>query len=680
MPARASRSAPDDVADREAARLLAELRDALAEGGPEKPSAGRLRDALAGCRALPQTALLGDLVQMAAGERRHFGAHYTRERDVLRVLRPLFLSELQTRLDAIEAAEPPIRAPPLREFLAELRRLRLFDPACGAGNFLILAYRELRRLETRALVALRRSSDRALDLRAPARVDLAQCHGVELLDWPARVAAFGLRLIDHQCDLELAHALGEDAPGRTIAAAPALHVANALRVDWPSLLPPSDDVLVLGNPPFVGKHYQSPQQRADMARVLGPAFHNTGDLDYAACWFIKAAEYCRHTRARCAFVATNSLCQGEQVPLLWGLLFGAHALKIHFAHRTFRWTGETREKARVHVVIVGFGAYDRDGKQLFEAAGDDDPPRCESVVNISPYLTSGPDRFVVKARTPLSPGAPPMRCGNKPGDGGHLVFTDDARAELLGEEPAATSLFRRFTGADEFLHGGLRWCLWLKDADPRVLARCPRVLAAIEAVREFRRRSSAAPTRAAAARPTEFFYVSQPATDYIAVPEVSSERRRYIPVGQLPPDTIASNKLYVIASPSLFIFGLLSSAMHMAWTRVLCGRLKSDYQYSGSMVYNTFPWPDCASPPTLARVEAAARAVLGARASSPGSSLAALYDMRKMPPSLSRAHAALDRAVDRCYRREPFGSDEARFQHLFHMYERLSGPRPAPPR
>ena len=614
-------------------------------------------------------AIFGSLFQgvMVARERRQIGAHYTSERDILKVLRGLFLDDLQTRLDTVLADRSTRRGERLREFLNELRRMRVFDPACGSGNFLILAYRELRRLETCVLVAIHGGKTLELNVRALAQVDVDQFYGIEILEWPVRIAEVGLWLTDHQCNLELAKALGQSFRRLPLKATPTLHVDNALRSDWRAILPPTADVVVLGNPPFVGKHYQSVVQRADMAAVFG-AFGNAGDLDYVSCWFVKAAQYARDTRARCAFVSTNSLCQGEQVPVLWGLLFNDFSLKIHFAHRTFRWTSEARGKAHVHVVIIGFGSFDVDKKQIFEYAGDDERPACTAVANISPYLTAGPDRYVTKARSPLCDDVPEMRCGNKPSDGGNLIFTDAERSKFLRVEPAARPFFRRFTGSEEFINGEMRWCLWLKDADPRALRSCPQVLAAVEQVRKFRLESTAAPTRAAAGRPAEFFYISQPDTEYIAIPEVSSERRRYIPIGYLPPSTIASNKIYVIAAPSLFVFGMLSSAMHMAWVRVICGRLKSDYQYSGSMVYNTFPWPAGGEARAHSAVETAAQAVLDARAAFPTSTLADLYDPRTMPPALAKAHAALDRAVDRCYKREKFVSDQARFEHLFRMY------------
>jgi hypothetical protein len=642
-----------------------------------------LRDALLDCCDISwariSPAVFGSVFQeiLQAADRRQVGAHYTSERDIIKVLRGLFLDEWQARLDAALADRSTRRGERLREYLTGLRRLRIFDPACGCGNFLILAYRELRRLETRALVALHAGRTLQLDVRTLARVDVDQFYGLELNEWPIRIAEVGLWLVDHQCNLELAEALGQSFRRLPLSASPTLRVANALREDWRAFLPPSDDVLIVGNPPFVGKHYQSADQRADIAIVLAGS-HNKGDLDYVVCWFVAAGRYMQGSGARCAFVSTNSVTQGEQVPIVWGILFGELGLKIHFAHRTFKWTSEARGKAHVHVVIVGFAAFDRDHKRLFDYPADSADPICiEGVANISPYLVAGPDRYVVKARSPLVADIPVMRCGNKPSDGGHLLMTGDEREDLLRHEPEARPLLRRFTGSEEFLNGDMRWCLWLHGADPAALRKLPHVRARVDRVRRFRLASTAKPTRAAAQRAGEFFYISQPASRYIAVPEVSSERRRFIPIGHLPPRIIASNKIYVIASPSLFLFGVLMSTMHMAWVRTICGRLKSDFQYSGSMVYNTFPWPTDA--PTKARraVEAAAQAVLDVRSAHPKATLADLYDPLHMPPPLARAHHVLDRAVDRCYRKAPFASDLTRFEFLFARYQTLVAGEPA---
>lgn len=627
-------------ADAEASGRLGELRAALV-------AAGCVEGELAGLGGVAEVGpgMLGGLVQAAMDlrERRQLGVHYTCERDVLRVVGPLFLAALTERLAGLSGD-----AAGLREFLAGLRRLRIFDPACGCGDFLIVAYRELRRVETRALLALGEVVE--------GRVGLDQVVGIEISEAAVRVAEVGLWLVDRQCERELVAVTGWE---ERAAVRPGLVVGNALRVAWSEVVPASDDVVVLGNPPFVGKHQQTAAQKVDMRAIFAA---NAGDLDYVACWFVVAARYVQGTRARCGFVATNSISQGEQVPLLWRVLFEEYAIKVHFARRTFCWHGA----ANVHVVIVGFGAFDREGKRIF------DGEESVRVANIGPYLTAGPDRWVGKARAP-GVGVPVMRCGSKPSDGGALIFSEAERAEFLAGEPGAAPLFRRYCGSEEFLNGGMRWCLWLYGVEEAVIRGLPAVAARVERVRRFRAASTAAPTRAAAGRAGEFFHVAQPAGDYLVVPEVSSERRRYIPVGYLPGAVIASNKLYVVESADMFVFGALMSAMHMAWVRVVCGRLKSDFQYSATMVFNTFPWPTRVGDGERAAVEAAARGVLAARVECGERTLAELYDPRTMPAALGRAHDGLDAAVDRCYRAEGFVDDAARFEHALACHHGASG-------
>jgi hypothetical protein len=412
-------------------------------------------------------------------------------------------------------------------------------------------------------------------------------------------------------------------------------------------------------------------------------------------------------------VATNSITQGEQVPLVWGLLFDRFKIKIHFAHRTFAWVSEARGKAHVHVVIIGFGAFDVTGKQIYDY--ETEKTTVVNASNISPYLTPGSDSFVTKQSKPICD-VPEMRCGNKPTDDGNLILTDEEKAAFLKDEPGAKKFLYRFTGSEEFINGNMRWCLWLKDATSDELRSMPKVMERIERVKEFRLKSTAEPTRKAAKTPALFFFVSQPETHFIAIPEVSSERRQYIPIGFLPPKIIVSNKIYLIPTSNLFLFGVLSSATHMAWIKQMAGRLESRFQYSGSMVYNNFPWPESATAKQRAAVEAKAQAVLDARAQFMDSgsarvpraglgvtpkppvrptlpsgatpdgatgtvalpaktaTLADLYDPLAMPPALAQAHAALDRAVDLCYRPEKFDTDRQRVEFLFALYEKLTAP------
>jgi hypothetical protein len=373
-------------------------------------------------------------------------------------------------------------------------------------------------------------------------------------------------------------------------------------------------------------------------------------------------------------VATNSITQGEQVPVVWGLLFDRFKIKIHFAHRTFAWASEARGKAHVHVVILGFGAFDTANKRIYDY--ETEQATVVNAPNISPYLTPGPDLFITKRSKPLCD-LPEMRCGNKPTDDGNLILTDAEKTEFVRTEPGSAKFLRQFTGSEEFINGNMRWCLWLADASPAELRELPKVMERVQQVKEFREKSTAEPTKKAAKTPTLFFYISQPTAKFIAIPEVSSETRQYIPIGFLSPQIIVSNKIYVVPSSSLYHFGVLSSVMHMAWVKQIAGRLESRFQYSGSMVYNNFPWPS-PTPEQRERVEEKAQAVLAAREPHLPprglGTLADLYDPLSMPPALTKAHAELDRAVEKCYRPEQFESDRQRVEFLFALYEKLTAP------
>ncbi len=621
-------------------------------------------------------AVFGSLFQdvMLPAERRQLGAHYTAEKNIMKVVRSLFLDDLCTELDSIKADRSTRRAARLDEFHEKLSKLTFFDPACGCGNFLVITYRELRSLELDVLKLIHgKQQEMTLDqVNKLSLLDVDQMFGIEIEEFPARIAEVALWLADHQANTELSIAFTQRYIRIPLRKSPHIHVGNALRMDWKQVIAPEKCSYILGNPPFVGKHYQTKEQKADMLRVFGEC-NNLGDIDYVASWFYKAAEYIQPSDTRVAFVATNSITQGEQVPIIWGALFEKLGVRIHFAHRTFPWDSEARGKAHVHVVIIGFGLQDNTHKQIYDYEADPDHAVVQTVQGITAYLTPGGNLLVRKRTRPLS-NLPEMRCGNKPSDGGHLIFTESQKKEFLAKEPNARPFLRRFIGSEELINGNDRWCLWLDGASPADLRHMPLVYDRLEKVRDFRRSSSAEPTRKAAATPQRFFFVSQPSQPYIAVPEVSSERRTYIPVGFLQPDVIASNKLYIIASSSLTLFGLLSSAMHMAWVKTVSGRLESRFQYSGSIVYNNFPIPLFDTPDQKSAVEKFAQAVLDARAQFPNSTLADLYDPVAMPPVLANAHAELDRAVDRCYRKEPFPSDRARVEFLFQEYEKRTAP------
>jgi hypothetical protein len=621
-------------------------------------------------------AVFGSLFQgvMEDRDRRQEGAHYTSERDIMKVVRSLFLDALRAEFDRLCADRSTRRQAQLQAFHDRLRELRFLDPACGCGNFLILSYRELRLLELDLLRELHVHGQRFMDISTVVRVDVDQFYGMEISEWPVRIAEVAMWLMDHQMNQAVSVAFGETFERLPLQATPHIVQANALQSLWTDVLAPVDQrTYVLGNPPFVGKQFRTAAQVADMEAVWSDV-QGAGVLDYVTCWYRRAVEYVAGRNIPVAFVSTSSITQGEQVGILWTWLF-KRQMKIQFAHRTFQWMSEARGGAHVHVVIEGFGIDNPARKKLYDY--DQEGNATESdVANISPYLLAGSDLVVQKRTRPLC-GQPPIVFGSMPNDGGHLLLDADERAELLAQEPRVERYLRRILGTDEFFYDIARWCLWFVDADPSDLRQMAAVMRRIEQVRAHRTASRRPTTQALARTPTLFGEVRQPAADYLLIPGVSSENRRYIPLGFMPADMIASNLVYCMEGANLWHFGILSSAMHMAWIAVVCGRLESRFRYSNKLVYNNFPWPaDDFEEHRRAAVRDAAQEVLDVRARflrpTGDSTFADLYDPLAMPPDLVRAHATLDRAVDRCYRPELFRTDRERVEHLFTLYERLT--------
>jgi hypothetical protein len=431
---------------------------------------------------------------------------------------------------------------------------------------------------------------------------------------------------------------------------------------------------ILGNPPFIGKTWQNDEQRKDIDEVfLG--VKGAGLLDYVTCWYLKASQYMKQVnsieekdlpKTVTAFVSTNSISQGEQVAILWNELFNRYHIKIHFAHRTFRWTNEAKGKAAVHCVIVGFGNFDIGEKLIYEYDNINAEPHEVKAKNINPYLVDAKDILITRVSKPICP-VPQMIWGNKPVDGGHLIFTPEEKKAFINEEPSASKYFKRFIGGQEFIQGKERWCLWLVGANPGELRALKHVMERVALVKETRLKSTDIGARKLADRPTQFRDILNPKS-FIAIPEVSSERRRYIPIGFLNDEAIASNKLQMIPDANFWHFGILTSNMHMTWMRYVCGRMKSDYSYSNSIVYNNYPWPENPSDKQLKTVEEAAKEILKVRESFDNCSLADLYDPNTMPAVLLKAHQTLDKAVDLCYRSQPFANEAKRIEFLFELY------------
>ena len=628
-------------------------------------------------------AIFGALFQsvMDPVERREQGAHYTTERNILKVIEPLFLDDLRAEFRRIAARKDRGRRAALLAFWKRLGAMQFLDPACGCGNFLIIAYRELRSLEIELLRELR-GDGQALDVAALSQVDVDQFHGIELGEFPARIAAAALWMMDHIMNNRLSLEFGQSFVRIPLEKSPRILSADALETDWSSVLDPRRCSFVFGNPPFHGAKHQSPKQREQVRRIANLG-GSGGTLDYVAAWFLRAGEYLAEGSARIGFVATNSITQGEQAAQLWPLLFERHGLEISFAHRTFAWGSDARGKAHVHVVILGLSrketapakrrlfTYEHGGEEALEVA---EP-------TISPYLFGAaglpnPHLVVREAARPLN-GMPRIIMGSQPIDGGHFIFTREERDRFLGEEPGAAPFFRPFLGAREFLRGGRRWILALHETPPQVLRTLPSVRERVAAVREFRSKSRRAQTKALAETPTVWQANILPTSPFLVMPEVSSERRSYLPIGWLEPPVVPSNLVRILPNAAPWHFALLTSAMHMAWLRSMGGRLKSDFRYSIGLVYNTFPLP--AAPGQgeesgFAALDAPAQAVLDARARHPGATLADLYDPDTMPPDLKKAHLRLDRAVDRLYRKAPFQSERERVEHLLERYARLAAP------
>ena len=625
-------------------------------------------------------AIFGSLFQsvMDKDERRAQGAHYTTEKNILKVIEPLFLDELRAEFQRLRERRDNRRLPALIAFQHKLGRSRFFDPACGCGNFLIIAYRELRTLEIEVLKEIRPHGQLDLLAQSLSVVDVDAFYGIELGEFPAHIAEVALWMMDHIMNNRLSLEFGQIYARIPLEKSPHIRYGDALEFDWAELLPPGECSYVLGNPPFVGAKFQTEQQR-EQVRNIASLGRNGGTLDYVTAWFIKAGEYIQQSKTQIGFVATNSITQGEQVAQLWPLLFDRYALEIAFAHRTFAWGSDARGMAHVHVVIIGLvkrEAAIRE-KRLFSYETVTSEPHESRHTALSPYLfdASGltDPRIVVKKESQPINEFRRLKTGVQMIDNGILTFSEDEKEAFLVSEPEASKFFRRYIGGDEFINGFHRYILYLRGATPTELRQLPMVAERVAAVRAYRAASRRASTQRMADYPTLVGVDERLNADYLVIPNTSSERRTYIPIGWLSTDVIANQKLRILPEATLSDFALLTSAMHMAWVRNISGRLKSDFSYGIGIIYNTFPMPPVPSE-RLQRLEPYADAVLAARATHPDATLADLYDPDLMPPKLRRAHRDLNGAVDKLYRRSPFLSDRERVEHLLGLYEKMMVP------
>lgn len=634
-----------------------------------------MRDALINCMHFDwgtiSPAIFGSLFQsvMDKGARRELGAHYTSEENILRLIKPLFLDALWKEFEDIKKLSRD-KKKKLSALQRKITDLQFFDPACGCGNFLIITYRELRRLELAALREQYGSNKTAsLPIGIEPTIKLDHFHGIEIEEFPVRIAEVAMWLTQHQMNREFAKEFGVEPDLLPLLSAAHVVHGNSLRLDWSEVVSSKNLRYIIGNPPFRGSKLQSADQKEELNTIF-KGIKNAKQLDFVACWFKKAADFIQGSNISAAFVSTNSITQGEQVAPLWQLLL-EQGIHISFAHRTFSWSSEAKGKAAVHVVIVGFSTQDSPNKKIFHYEDIKGEPIVIRAQNINPYLIDAPDAVMVSRNQPLSD-VPPLWFGNMPLDGGNLLLSQEEKNELLSLEPNAEKWLLKCIGAREFLNGLERWCLWLVGISPKELRAMPEVMRRVEKVKEFRLASKAASTRVHADRATQFRDVRLPKS-FIIVPKVSSERRSYIPLGFFSNDTVSTDLNFMIPDAGLYEFAILESHMHMAWMRTVCGRMKSDYRYSAKLVYNNFPWPDI-NQKQQEKLEKAAQAVLDARANYPDSSMADLYDPDAMTaaPDLLKAHKALDKAVEQCYQKTKFKNDMERLSFLFNRYEELT--------
>ena len=574
--------------------------------------------------------------------RRSGGMHYTSIENIHKVIDPLFLDDLKKQLEELKAV--PVtrtREKKLREFQDHLASLSFLDSAAGSGNFLTETYLSIRRIENEIIRELQGGQMVMGAATNPIKVSISQFYGIEINDFAVTVAKTALWIAESQMMKETESIVLMNLDFLPLKTNANIVEGNALRMDWNDVIPNDRLSFLMGNPPFGGHQWRSKEQVRDMEI----AFHDLkkhGKLDYVASWYQKAADYMQGTKIRAAFVSTNSITQGESVGILWGFLFEKKHVEIQFAYRTFVWVSEAKNQAAVHCVIIGFTCYSsKEEKILYD--GD----RYKKVAHINGYLIDAPDIFVQSRGKQLTSGVPAMTKGSQPTDGGFLILSEEEKEKLIREYPDAEKMIRQFVGSYELINNKRRYCLWLKGIAPADYRKITPIMMRLEQVSEFRKTSATESVRKDAEIPMLFTQIRQPDSDYLAMPKVSSERRRYIPIDYLDKEVIGSDLIYTIPDATLYLFGVLNSNVHMAWTRVVCGRLKSDYRY-GPAVYNNFPWPH----PTAEqrkKIEDTARAILDARKIYSDNSLADLYDEVAMPPELRRAHQNNDRAVMQAY-------------------------------
>ncbi len=629
--------------------------------------------------------IFGSMIQAVVNpeERANQGMHYTSVPNIMKVINPLFMDDLREEYNAIQAQLQELRQQrelgainttqyyqacrPVEKrcnkLLMRMSKMKFFDPACGSGNFLIITYKCLRLLEMDVLAIIRQcSQDQGLNFIDGSCITIGQFYGIELLDFPHEVAMLSLWLAEHQMNKKLHDSFGVNTRALPLHNITQIVCGNACRIDWNRVCPhtPDEEVFVFGNPPYLGSRRQDEEQKSDMAAIFKD---NYGELDYIACWFLAGADYIKNSTARYAFVSTNSICQGLQMALIWKRIL-TKGLSINFAYTSFKWSNNAKHNAAVTVVIVGVANNSQIKKRVIY-----DGDNAKSVQNISPFLIEGPTVFVESATTPLIKGIPTMNFGNMPADGGKLILSDEEKEALIRDVPLSEKFIKPLIGAEDFINGKHRWCIWLYGEDENEYLQIEEFRRRINDLRVIRENSSRPQL---AAIPHLFAQITQPlGVPFIIIPRVSSESREYIPIGYLDEGNIAGDSCMVVGSQDISLFGLLTSRMHMTWVKTVGGRLETRYRYSAQLCYNTYPFPKI-SEAKKAEIEEAAEEVLITRENYPGSTLADLYDPDKMPQDLREAHARLDDIVESCYLGYPFANDDARLECLFKLYEKMT--------
>lgn len=682
---------------------------------------GKMRASLLNCCYLDWSkispAIFGSMFQsvMNPQERRNLGAHYTSEKNILKLITPLFLDELRQEFNDIvqNSSKGAARIKKLTEFHKKIRSFTFLDPACGCGNFLVITYRELRLLELEILRVLHTSGQGVLDVKDIIWVDIDQFYGIEYEEFPARIAEVAMWLIDHQMNMLVSNEFGQYYVRLPLKKSATIIHGDALEIEWQTLLNPVNtiDVIashaniyvanepaqqygkvnvqvnsysvhkgkpkqsneikfsyIMGNPPFIGSNIMNQNQRDSIVRVLD-GIQGSGVLDYVTGWYIKAAKYIQGTTIKVAFVSTNSIVQGEQTSILWGQMLHKYKIKIHFAHRTFKWRNEAKGNAAVYCVIIGFANFDIVDKSIFDYEDIKGEAHIIKASNINPYLIDAKDFVIGKKSNPIC-NVPHMYKGNQPTDGGFLILSEEEKNKYLINEPQGRKFIKNLVSGREFINGVNRYCFWITDSFNEI-RKLPILQERIKNCKENRLNSPFAETRKLAERPYQFRDLRNPDT-FIVIPATTSENRKYIPFAFLNKDYIPSNSVYIVSDANLFHFGILMSSMHMAWVRTTCGRLESRFRYSKDIVYNNYPFPENPTAKQIKIIEEKAQKVLDTRLQFPNSSLADLYDPLTMPPALLKAHNELDKAVDVAYRAQPFISEANRMEFLFELYEKYT--------